>query len=102
MMTGSGRSIEGADLGRAVAAAVEAGLALKGGGHAMAAGATLPAGGALAFRDFVSERLRDAVATGRARSALMVDALATAAGAILKLFDRTPLRLSAKSEAASL
>jgi single-stranded-DNA-specific exonuclease len=81
MMTGSGRSIEGANLGRAVAAAVEAGLALKGGGHAMAAGATLPAGGAPAFLDFVSDRLRNAVAAGRARSALMVDALATAAGA---------------------
>jgi single-stranded-DNA-specific exonuclease len=47
----------------------------------MAAGATLPAGGALAFLDFVSDRLRNAVAAGRARSALMVDALATAAGA---------------------
>ncbi|MBV8765166.1 MAG: single-stranded-DNA-specific exonuclease RecJ [Hyphomicrobiales bacterium] len=80
-MTGSGRSIEGADLGRAVAAAVEAGLALKGGGHAMAAGATLRTDGAGAFLDFVSQRLRSAVEAGRARSALMVDALATAAGA---------------------
>ncbi|MBV8429155.1 MAG: single-stranded-DNA-specific exonuclease RecJ [Hyphomicrobiales bacterium] len=80
-MTGSGRSIEGADLGRAVAAAVEAGLALKGGGHAMAAGATLRTGGAGAFLEFVSQRLRSAVEAGRARSALMVDALATAAGA---------------------
>jgi single-stranded-DNA-specific exonuclease len=80
-MTGSGRSIEGADLGRAVAAAVEAGLALKGGGHAMAAGATLAAEGAGPFLAFLSQRLRDAVEAGRARSALMVDALATAAGA---------------------
>jgi single-stranded-DNA-specific exonuclease len=80
-MTGSGRSIEGADLGRAVAAAVEAGLALKGGGHAMAAGATLPSGGALPFLAFVAQRLRSAVEAGRAQSALMVDALATAAGA---------------------
>ncbi|MBV9111671.1 MAG: single-stranded-DNA-specific exonuclease RecJ [Hyphomicrobiales bacterium] len=80
-MTGSGRSIEGADLGRAVAAAVEAGLALKGGGHAMAAGATLASGGDRPFLDFLSQRLRGAVEAGRARSALMVDALSTAAGA---------------------
>ena len=80
-MTGSGRSIEGADLGRAVAAAVEAGHALKGGGHAMAAGVTLPSGGSRTFLDFISQRLKNAVEAGRAKSALMVDALATAAGA---------------------
>ncbi|MFI5014668.1 MAG: single-stranded-DNA-specific exonuclease RecJ [Hyphomicrobiales bacterium] len=84
-MTGSGRSIEGADLGRAVAAAVTAGLALKGGGHAMAAGATLAADGAFPFLAFLSERLKPSVDTGRARSALMIDALLTAAGASTEL-----------------
>ena len=39
--TGSGRSIPGVDLGRAVRRAVADGLLLKGGGHAMAAGVTL-------------------------------------------------------------
>ena len=39
--TGSGRSIAGVDLGRAVRQAVRDGLLLKGGGHAMAAGVTL-------------------------------------------------------------
>ena len=38
--TGSGRSIAGVDLGRAVRPAVADGLLLKGGGHAMAAGVT--------------------------------------------------------------
>jgi len=42
--TGSGRSITGIDLGSAIIAAREAGLLLKGGGHAMAAGFTLEAG----------------------------------------------------------
>jgi single-stranded-DNA-specific exonuclease len=84
-MTGSGRSIEGADLGRAVAAAVAAGLALKGGGHAMAAGATLPADGVGPFLAFLSEALRPAVDAGRARSALFVDAVLTAAGATTEL-----------------
>ena len=41
---GSGRSIAGVDLGRVVRAAVEAGLLVKGGGHAMAAGVTLERG----------------------------------------------------------
>ena len=39
--TGSGRSIPGVDLGRAVRRAVRDGLLLKGGGHAMAAGVTV-------------------------------------------------------------
>src|SRR5206468_6714643 len=39
--TGSGRSIPGVDLGRAVRQAVSDGLLMKGGGHAMAAGVTL-------------------------------------------------------------
>ena len=39
--TGSGRSIAGVDIGRAVRRAVTEGLLVKGGGHAMAAGVTL-------------------------------------------------------------
>ena len=42
---GSGRSISGVDLGAAVLAAKEQGLLTAGGGHAMAAGLTMPAGG---------------------------------------------------------
>ena len=84
-LTGSGRSIEGADLGRAVAGAVAAGLALKGGGHAMAAGATLPEGGIAAFVAFLGETLRPSVELGRARRALRVDAVLTAAGATPEL-----------------
>ena len=51
--TGSGRSIAGVDLGRAVRQAVADGLLLKGGGHAMAAGVTLAKGGLAAFRAFL-------------------------------------------------
>src|SRR5262249_36942863 len=39
--TGSGRSIAGVDIGRAVRRAVAEGLLVKGGGHALAAGVTL-------------------------------------------------------------
>lgn len=54
---GSGRSITGIDLGSAIIAARDAGLLIKGGGHAMAAGFTLDAAKLDALRDFLSERL---------------------------------------------
>ena len=81
--TGSGRSIPGVDLGRAVRAAVEAGLLVKGGGHAMAAGITLGQGGAAAFRAFIEAEVRAVTLEARASEALLVDATLTAAGATL-------------------
>lgn len=79
--TGSGRSIAGADLGRTVQAAAEAGLLLKGGGHAMAAGITLAAGRLDAFKGFLETSLAGPVAAARANDALFIDAVITAAGA---------------------
>ncbi|MGI4769682.1 MAG: single-stranded-DNA-specific exonuclease RecJ [Janthinobacterium lividum] len=72
--TGSGRSIPGADLGAAVRSAVELGLLHKGGGHGMAAGVTLPAGGVAAFRDFLHDRFADTVSRARLEAALEIDA----------------------------
>ncbi len=79
--TGSGRSIAGVDLGRVIRGAVEAGLAVKGGGHAMAAGVTLSRARLGDFRAYLEERLGDAVAAARANSALTLDAAVSAAGA---------------------
>jgi single-stranded-DNA-specific exonuclease len=79
--TGSGRSIVRADIGRAVRAAVDAGIAAKGGGHAMAAGATIAACDLGRFAAFVSERLADAVGDARLADALHIDAVLTAGGA---------------------
>ncbi|MEN5081829.1 single-stranded-DNA-specific exonuclease RecJ [Bosea sp. TWI1241] len=79
--TGSGRSVPGVDLGAAVRQAVEAGLAVKGGGHAMAAGITLAPGQEEAFASFVGERLARAVASSRESEALLIDAAVSAAGA---------------------
>ena len=79
--TGSGRSVPGADLGRVVRAAVETGLATKGGGHAMAAGVTLPAAELDRFTAFVGERLADAVGDAQRLDALAVDASLSAGGA---------------------
>jgi single-stranded-DNA-specific exonuclease len=81
MATGSGRSVTGADLGRAVRAAVEAGIATKGGGHAMAAGVTLAAGEIERFLSFVAEALAVGVAQARLADSLAVDAPLTASGA---------------------
>lgn len=75
---GSGRSIAGVDLGAAVRAAVGGGLALKGGGHAMAAGVTLPAHGIPAFRDFLEAQLGDKVAAARGDDPLFIDAALSA------------------------
>ncbi len=78
---GSGRSIPGADLGAAVREAVEAGLAVKGGGHAMAAGVTLAGTEVAAFRDALAKRLDGAVAQARAVDALLLDGSVSAGGA---------------------
>jgi len=57
---GSGRSVPGIDLGAAVIAARQSGLLEAGGGHAMAAGFTLPAARMAAFHAFLDERLAQA------------------------------------------
>ena len=54
---GSGRSVTGIDLGAAVIAARQAGILSTGGGHAMAAGFSLPSERLPAFRIFLNERL---------------------------------------------
>ncbi len=54
---GSGRSVPGVDLGAAVIAARQMGILATGGGHAMAAGFSLPAESLAAFHAFLDERL---------------------------------------------
>lgn len=85
--TGSGRSIVGVDLGRAVRAAVEQGLVVKGGGHAMAAGVTIERARLGDFRAFLEDRLTAAVARARADAALPIDAALTAGGARSELIN---------------
>jgi len=86
--TGSGRSIAGVDLGRAVRAAIEAGVAIKGGGHAMAAGVTLATERLGDWRAFLEERLGQAVTKARAEAGLKVDAALTATAATPELVHR--------------
>jgi single-stranded-DNA-specific exonuclease len=77
--------VPGVDLGRAVIAAVEAGLIARGGGHAMAAGVTLRMGELGGFRAHLLERLSEAVTVARAATALDIDAALTARGATTDL-----------------
>ena len=86
--TGSGRSIAGVDLGRAVRAAIDAGIAIKGGGHAMAAGVTIATERLGDWRAFLEERLGQAVVKARAEAGLRVDAALTATAATPELVHR--------------
>jgi single-stranded-DNA-specific exonuclease len=83
--TGSGRSITGVDLGRAVRAAVGEGLLVKGGGHAMAAGITLKKDGLSAFRAFLEDSLATTVEAARRVDAIFIDGALTAGAASSEL-----------------
>ena len=83
---GSGRSVPGLDLGAAVIAARQAGLLVKGGGHAMAAGFTVKRENLQALNDFLAARLNDQLA-GPIRPTLQLDATLDPAGATLDLVE---------------
>jgi single-stranded-DNA-specific exonuclease len=84
---GSGRSIAGVDLGRAVTAALEAGLLVNGGGHAMAAGITLNESKLEAFEAFLTKRLAEPVAAASEARALRLDGALSVRGATRDLYD---------------
>ena len=79
--TGSGRSISGVDIGRAVRRAVAEGLLVKGGGHAMAAGVTLRKGALAELRAYLEATLAADVEKARRASGLLIDGAVTAAAA---------------------
>jgi single-stranded-DNA-specific exonuclease len=83
--TGSGRSIGGVDLGKAVRQAVLDGVLLKGGGHAMAAGVTLRKEKLAEFRAYMENALAHDVAQSRHVNELFVDGAVTARGATPEL-----------------
>jgi single-stranded-DNA-specific exonuclease len=76
--TGSGRSISGVDLGKAVRQAVQDGVLIKGGGHAMAAGVTLRKERLAEFRAYMESALETSVAKSRNVDDLFVDGAVTA------------------------
>ncbi|MGM5019460.1 single-stranded-DNA-specific exonuclease RecJ [Tardiphaga sp. 367_B4_N1_1] len=78
--TGSGRSISGVDLGKAVRQAVADGLLMKGGGHAMAAGITLRKERLGEFRAYIESALAADVGKSRNEKELFIDGAITARG----------------------
>jgi single-stranded-DNA-specific exonuclease len=76
--TGSGRSISGVDLGKAVRQAVKDGLLMKGGGHAMAAGITLRKERLAEFRAYMESALAADVANSRHENELFIDGAVSA------------------------
>src|SRR6201992_3352673 len=83
--TGSGRSIAGVDLGKAVRQAVHDGLLLKGGGHAMAAGVTLRKERLAEFRAYMENALAADVAQSRHVNEIFVDGAVSARGVTTEL-----------------
>ena len=86
--TGSGRSINGFDMGRMVRAAIDAGLLVKGGGHAMAAGLTVERSNLGKLRAFFTEKAEKQVAGLVANETLKIDGALGASGATVELIDR--------------
>jgi single-stranded-DNA-specific exonuclease len=86
--SGSGRSLSGVDIGRVVRRGVDLGLAIKGGGHAMAAGVTLARGRVDEFRAFLNDVLAEAVEAARDADALVIDAALAGRGVSLDVLRR--------------
>jgi single-stranded-DNA-specific exonuclease len=83
--TGSGRSIGGVDLGKAVGQAVHDGVLLKGGGHAMAAGVTLRKEKLAEFRAYMENALAREVAQSRHVNEIFLDGAVSARGVTTEL-----------------
>jgi single-stranded-DNA-specific exonuclease len=80
ILKGSGRSVAGLDLGTAVIAALQSGLLITGGGHAMAAGFSLRVETMEAFHSLLDERLADATSLPGAAD-LMLEGVLAVSGA---------------------
>ncbi|WP_111738375.1 single-stranded-DNA-specific exonuclease RecJ [Bartonella quintana] len=84
---GSGRSIDGIDLGALVREAVMLNLLEKGGGHSMAAGITIQSTKIEIFREWLEKKVSLMVSRLRAKKSLSIDGCLSASGANKALFD---------------
>ncbi len=84
---GSGRSVNGADLGSAIVGAREAGLLVNGGGHAMAAGLTIDPTRVDMLRAYLSDALGAACAVSTDGVQLLVDGALSHTGVTVAFCD---------------
>jgi single-stranded-DNA-specific exonuclease len=84
---GSGRSMRGVDLGKAIAQAEAEGLVVKGGGHAMAVGLTALEARMHELSSFLEETLGGDVKDALGTSAIEIDAVLSVSGATRNLCD---------------
>ena len=85
--SGSGRSVAGVDIGRLIRAAVEKGILVKGGGHAMAAGLTIERARLGDLRAYLEEALAGLPVAALEPGGLLIDAALSARGATPELLD---------------
>ncbi|WP_137131983.1 single-stranded-DNA-specific exonuclease RecJ [Rhizobium sp. FY34] len=85
---GSGRSIPGFDIGKMVRGAVDAGLLVKGGGHAMAAGLTVERSKLGGLRAHFEATAQSVIPDLVANHVLKIDGALAASGATLALIDQ--------------
>lgn len=84
---GSGRSISGINLGEIVREAVDLGLLVKGGGHAMAAGITILESKVSEFLGWLENKISKTVDDLRADRSITIDGMISASGATKDLVD---------------
>ena len=84
-INGSGRSIAGVDLGKIIHEALSAGIVTEGGGHAAAAGFSLPAENESVFCDFLEKAVLQQLNGNIPVPEIVVDACLDAGGATKKL-----------------
>lgn len=88
VINGSGRSIPGIDLGKIIHDALAAGIISEGGGHAAAAGFSLPAENELAFCDFLEQSVKQQLNGRMPCKEVVADAEMDAGGATMKLVNK--------------
>ena len=88
MINGSGRSIQGVDLGKIIHDALAAGIISEGGGHAAAAGFSLSAENESRFCDFLEQAVRAQLNGVIPHKEIVADAEMDAGGATLKLINK--------------
>ena len=88
VINGSGRSIASVDLGHIIHQALAAGILTEGGGHAAAAGFSLPEQNHDAFCAFLENAVREQLNGTSPKSEILVDAELDASGANMALVDQ--------------